>query len=56
MCPFTWHWRKSRQVPATGTRTPTVSLPGVVELPVTFVAPSALVQPTAPALQTWVWK
>ena len=47
-CPFTWHCRKSRQVPGTGTSTPTVSLPGVVELPVTFVAPSTLVQPPRP--------
>ena len=45
-----------RQVPATGTSTPTVSLPGLVELPVTFVAPSTLVQPLAPAAQTCVWK
>jgi hypothetical protein len=33
-----------RQVPGTGRSTPTVSLPGAVELPVTLVAPSEDVQ------------
>ena len=55
-CPSTRHWRKSRHVPATGTSTPTVSLPGVEERPVILVAPRVLVQPEAPGEQTWVWK
>ena len=38
--PSTRHWRNRRHVPATGTRTPTVSLPGVEEVPVTFAPPS----------------
>ena len=38
-CPSTCVWRNSRQVPATGTSTPTVSLPGVVDVPVTFAVP-----------------
>src|SRR5581483_10581825 len=56
MWPPTSTWRKSRHVPATGTSTPTVSLPGVAERPVTRVAPRKLVQPLAPGSQTWVWK
>src|SRR5262249_40691956 len=48
--------KNSRQVPGTGTSTPTVSLPGVAEVPVTFVAPRKLVQPVAPGAQTCVWK
>ena len=43
-------------MPETGTSTPTVSFPGVAELPVTFVAPSTLVHPLAPGAQTCVWK
>ena len=36
--PSTRHWRNSRHVPASGTSTPTVSLPGVADVPVIFVA------------------
>ena len=56
-CPSTWVWRNSRQVPATGTSTPTVSLPGVVELPVTFAAAEqGSCSRWRRALQTCVWK
>src|SRR5579884_3082812 len=54
--PSTRHWRNSRQVPGTGTSTPTVSFPGVDELPATLVAPITLEQPVAPGAQTCVWK
>src|SRR5262249_34761494 len=54
--PSTSVCRKSRQMPGTGTRTPTGSLPGVDERPVTCVAPRKLVQPDAPGAQTCVWK
>src|SRR5439155_9447437 len=54
--PPTCAWRNRRQVPGTGTSTPTVSLPGVVDLPVTCAPPRKLVQPVAPGAQTWVWK
>ena len=54
--PSTRDWRNSRQVPASGTSTPTVSFPGVVDVPVTFVPPSALVHADAPGAQTCVWK
>ena len=40
-----WNWRKSRQVPATGSSTPTCSLPGPAGRPVTFAPPKTLVQP-----------
>src|SRR5262245_53819185 len=36
--------------------TPTVSFPGLLELPVTLLPASTLVQPPAPGLQTCVWK
>ena len=44
--------RNSRQTPASGTSTPTVSFPGVVERPVTRAAPRTLVHPVASGLQT----
>ena len=43
-------------MPGAGTSTPTVSFPGVDDVPVTFVPPSALVQPVAPGAQMCVWK
>ena len=54
--PFARVCRNRRHVPATGTSTPTRSFPGVVELPLTCVAPRMLVQPLAPGAQTCVWK
>src|SRR5205823_2223555 len=54
--PSTLHWRKSRQVPPTGSSTPTRRCPGLVTVPVTRVGPSTLVQPLTPAAQTCVWK
>ena len=54
--PLILHWRKSRQVPEAGTSTPTFSLPGVFEVPVTLAGPRTLVQPLTPGAQTWVWK
>src|SRR5581483_5984008 len=56
MWPFTWHCRNNRHVPATGTSTPTVSFPGVDDVPVTRAPPSRLVHPVAPGAHTWVWK
>ena len=47
---------KSRQVPGTGSKTPTRNWPGLVALPVTRVEPRTLVQPVIPAEQTRVWK
>ena len=43
-------------MPGTGTSTPTLRCPGVVDVPVTFVAPKMDVQPDTPAAQTCVWK
>ena len=40
-----WNWRKSRQVPATGSSTPTFSWPGPAGRPTTFAPPRMLVQP-----------
>src|SRR5947208_3803217 len=54
--PSTLHCKKSRQVPGTGSKTPTRNWPGLVALPVTRVEPRTLVQPVIPAEQTWVWK
>ena len=54
--PSTRVWRNSRHVPGTGKSTPTFSLPGVVDVPVTFDAPKMLVHPETPGAQTCVWK
>jgi len=56
MRPSTLHCRKSRQVPGTGSRTPTRNCPGLVALPVIRVEPRTLVHPVIPAVQTCVWK
>src|SRR6266576_6109418 len=47
--PSTLHRKKSRQVPGTGSKTPTRNWPGLVALPVTRVEPRTLVQPVMPA-------
>src|SRR5439155_4788592 len=54
--PRSWNWRKSRQVPATGSSTPTLSFPGPAGRPTTLAPPKMLVQPGVFGPQTWVWK
>src|SRR5919197_318210 len=48
--PSTFVCRKSRQVPLTGTSTPTVSFPGAAERPVTLSPPRTAVQREAVAV------
>src|SRR5438105_2188310 len=54
--PFAWNWRKSRQVPGSGTSTTTFRRPGLDERPTARAPPRIDVQPVAAGLHTCGWK